>query len=240
MNGPETDRVRRFFDDLAPTYLPVHGKPEPLIDRHIGMLLRYGRFAPDMTVLDLGCGPGFHLHKLSPMLGHGIGIDLSEGMVREARRKSIGSGANLTFRVDDATSLATVADHSVDRVISIGALEHIPDKCAVFRQVARVLRPGGRFVGLCSNGDYAWHTVIGPGLHLETRQLPSDSFLTRDQVGRYAEMSGMQLSDVGYWSFVPSGDMPRPIAWLMHALDLAGRGGLKSLLWGGLRFVMRR
>ncbi len=240
MNGPDEDQVRAFFDQLAPRYVPVHGSPGRLIDRIIILLRRYGRFGPDHTVLDLGCGPGFHLKKLSPMFRHGIGIDLSEQMVSEARRETAGSASNLSFRVDDATKLATVADQSIDRVISVGALEHIPNKYSVFQQVSRVLRRDGRFVGFVGNGDYVWHTVIGPRLRLETRQLPSDLFLTAGQVRRYARMSGLELLDIDYWSFVPSGDMPLPIAWLMHSLDLVGSAGFRRLLWGGLRFVIRR
>ena len=93
-----------------------------------------------------------------------VGTDVSAAMVEVASRlaEAINAGPNVSFRVDPAEELGTVADASVDVVICVGSLEHIPDKARVLSQVRRVLVPGGRFVCLTPNGDYGWYRHAAP------------------------------------------------------------------------------
>ena len=98
--------------------------------------------APGMRVLDLGCGVGHLLAWLGRRVpGRYHGIDLSLNSVRAARcaaervEVSVGDAGRLPFR-----------DASYDRVVSNGAAHHLPDVPAAFREIRRVLRPGGRVV----------------------------------------------------------------------------------------------
>ncbi|MDQ7029294.1 MAG: glycosyltransferase [Ardenticatenia bacterium] len=91
-------------------------------------------------VLDLGCGDGHFAATAfqEPLL---VGLDLQEALVREARER----GAYRYPLVASATHLP-VADDTFGTVIANCVVEHIPDIEAVLSEVARVLRPGGRFL----------------------------------------------------------------------------------------------
>jgi len=106
---------------------------------------------PGETVLDLGSGGGFDVfiaaRKVGPS-GRAIGVDMTPEMLARARgnvaayRKATGL-ANVEFRLGEIEHLP-VADASVDAVISNCVINLSPDKPQVWREIARVLRPGGR------------------------------------------------------------------------------------------------
>jgi len=101
------------------------------------------------NVIDLGCGPAVQLGQIA-QLNPSIqfhGVDLSPTMLEMANRNVEQLGLrNVQLSQADITELAGIADHSVDGVISTMALHHLPThehlrRC--FRQINRVLRPGG-------------------------------------------------------------------------------------------------
>ncbi|MCA8979641.1 MAG: arsenite methyltransferase [Planctomycetes bacterium] len=99
------------------------------------------------TVVDLGSGAGLDLliaaRKVGPE-GRVIGIDMTDAMLDEARRNVARAGAdNVELRKGLIESLP-LEDDSVDWVISNCVINLSPDKPAVFRELARVLKPGGR------------------------------------------------------------------------------------------------
>ena len=103
---------------------------------------------PGMTVLDLGSGAGFDaflaLNRVGAT-GRVIGVDMTDDMLALARQNAEKRGAaNVEFRKGFIESLP-VESASVDYVISNCVINLSPDKPAVFREIARVLKPGGRF-----------------------------------------------------------------------------------------------
>ena len=101
-----------------------------------------------MTVLDLGSGAGFDAflawRKVGPN-GRVIGVDMTGDMLARARDNAAKLGAtNVEFRQGFIEKLP-VDDNSVDLVISNCVINLSTDKPAVFREIARVLKPGGRF-----------------------------------------------------------------------------------------------
>lgn len=100
------------------------------------------------TVLDLGSGAGndvFVARRLVGEAGKVIGVDMTEAMVEKARLNNEHMGyTNVEFRLGDIESLP-VSDTSVDVVISNCVLNLVPDKRAAYREILRVLKPGGRF-----------------------------------------------------------------------------------------------
>jgi len=103
------------------------------------------------TVVDLGSGGGLDVFlaaaKVGPT-GRAIGIDMTPEMVKLARRNAArgNNGApftNVEFHLATIDKLP-LADNSVDCVISNCVINLAPDKTAVFREIARVLKPGGR------------------------------------------------------------------------------------------------
>jgi SAM-dependent methyltransferase len=99
------------------------------------------------TVVDLGCGGGLDVllaaAKVGPK-GKAIGIDMTPQMLELARRNAEKAGAaNAEFHHATIDRLP-LPDASADCVISNCVINLAPDKPAVFREIARVLRPGGR------------------------------------------------------------------------------------------------
>src|SRR5260370_20365988 len=98
--------------------------------------------AEPTTILDVGCGTGRLLRaaKARWLNAQLIGVDPAEGMVEVARHLA----PAITFHVGSAEALP-LPDASVDVVLSTVSFHHWGDQAAAIREVARVLRPGGRF-----------------------------------------------------------------------------------------------
>lgn len=106
---------------------------------------------PGETVLDLGSGAGFDVFLAAQAVGpsgRAVGVDMTSAMLAKARRNATAfterTGlSNAEFRLGEIEHLP-VADASVDVVISNCVLNLSPDKPQVWREIARVLKPGGR------------------------------------------------------------------------------------------------
>ncbi len=102
---------------------------------------------PGMTVLDVGCGAGFDLYVAAQLTGPSgmvMGVDLTEAMMMLARENLKKSGiANADVGRIDGEGLP-FGENTFDRVISNGVINLSPDKEALFGEIYRVLRPGGR------------------------------------------------------------------------------------------------
>ncbi len=106
-----------------------------------------GRIEPGQTVLDLGCGAGTDLLVAAQMVGlegRAIGVDMTPAMLARARESAAEMGlANVELHEALIESLP-LADETADVVVSNGVIDLVPDKDAVFAEIDRVLRPGGR------------------------------------------------------------------------------------------------
>jgi SAM-dependent methyltransferase len=106
---------------------------------------------PGEVVVDLGSGGGFDIfiaaRKVGPT-GKAIGVDMTADMVSKARKNAAAFATktgldNVEFRLGEIEHLP-VADNSVDVIISNCVINLSPDKPQVWRELARVLKPGGR------------------------------------------------------------------------------------------------
>jgi SAM-dependent methyltransferase len=102
---------------------------------------------PGEVVVDLGSGGGMDVFLASPLVGPSgkvIGIDMTQEMIERARTNAQNGGyLNVEFYLGTIDRLP-LADGSVDCVISNCVINLAPDKPAVFHEIARVLKPGGR------------------------------------------------------------------------------------------------
>jgi SAM-dependent methyltransferase len=102
---------------------------------------------PGEVVVDLGSGGGMDVFLASPLVGPSgkvIGIDMTQEMIERARTNAQNGGyLNVEFYLGTIDHLP-LADGSVDCVISNCVINLAPDKAAVFHEIARVLKPGGR------------------------------------------------------------------------------------------------
>jgi arsenite methyltransferase len=106
-----------------------------------------GPLAPGQRVLDVGCGAGTDSLVAAQMVapdGAVTGIDMTDEMLAKARAGARELEAeNVEFVAGEAEDLP-FDDGSFDVVISNGVIDLVPDKDAVFSEILRVLRPGGR------------------------------------------------------------------------------------------------
>jgi arsenite methyltransferase len=114
-----------------------------------GAPVRHLQLKPGETMLDLGSGAGVDVFLAAGQVapgGRAIGVDMTPQMVDRARDNARKGGfENVEFREGRLESLP-VDDGSVDAVTSNCVINLVPDKSSVFREVARVLKPGGRMV----------------------------------------------------------------------------------------------
>ena len=100
-------------------------------------------------VLDLGSGAGFDAFLAAQRVGESgkvIGVDMTREMIEKARMNSEKLKiSNMEFRLGEIEKLP-VPDNSVDVVISNCVINLSPDKSAVFKEIHRTLKPGGRIV----------------------------------------------------------------------------------------------
>ncbi len=152
---------------------------------------------PGEVLLDLGSGGGFDAFLAGPMVGASgrvIGVDMTPEMLAKARkniatyRERTGLD-NVEFRLGEIERLP-VADGTVDAVISNCVINLSPDKAQVWREIARVLKPGGRVavsdlallqplpVAVAEMGEALVGCVAGAVLVSETERLVRDAGLS--------------------------------------------------------------
>ena len=98
------------------------------------------------SALDVGCGYGADATELAKRLrpgGRTTGVDISEAMIAEARRRAQGTGLDVNFQVADALDLPFEDDEfDVCRIETV--LQHVADPGQAVTEMVRVTRPGGR------------------------------------------------------------------------------------------------
>jgi arsenite methyltransferase len=139
--------------DKKPYTVPDHPVPESELGLSCGNPLAFGYINKGDVVLDLGSGAGKDVFLAAQKIGdagRAIGVDMTPEMLKLARKNAVKffetTGlANVEFREGKIEALPA-DDASVDVVISNCVINLSPDKSQVFREVHRVLRPGGRMI----------------------------------------------------------------------------------------------
>jgi len=106
-----------------------------------------GEICPGEYVVDVGCGAGFdslNAARLVGPQGRVVGVDMTPAMLEKTRQATSKAGVdNVDFRQGYVEDLP-LPDEWADVVISNGVVNLCPDKAAVFQEMYRVLKPGGR------------------------------------------------------------------------------------------------
>jgi SAM-dependent methyltransferase len=174
----------------------------------------YFPMRPGQRVLDLGCGEGRHVIAACALNGvDAVGVDLSLKDLATARQRmqdfrgeaDEDSGLFLLL-AGDALRLP-FADASFDAVICSEVLEHIPDYRSALTEIARVLKPGGRFCAsvprpwcerICWRLSRDYHQVLGGHLRIfNISRLRSD--IENQELEFYFEHGAHALHSIYWW-----------------------------------------
>ena len=113
----------------------------------VGYPFRAGAVRPGDTVLDVGSGSGTDTLLAALLVGpegRVIGLDMTPAMLRKLERNAAAAGADHVEALQGEAEDVPLPDGSVDVVTSNGVINLVPDKRRAAREIARVLRPGGR------------------------------------------------------------------------------------------------
>jgi arsenite methyltransferase len=135
--------------------------PDATVESFAGVANHWllGRIDPGEVVLDLGCGAGTDLLVAAQMTGPAgrvIGVDMTTSMLDRVRSSATVMGITNIELHESLIEELPLDDASVDVVISNGVIDLVPDKDAVFDEIDRVLRPGGRL----QFADVVIHTEV--------------------------------------------------------------------------------
>ncbi len=112
----------------------------------------------EQRVLDIGTGPGFYAIILARRGCRVTAVDLSEGMLAEARRNAGELAERIDFRRMDAQKL-DLPDESFDVIVTRNLTWNLQDPAGAYREWKRVLRPGGVLL----NFDANWYAYLTDG-----------------------------------------------------------------------------
>lgn len=140
---------RAWAEDLGYPAEELACVPEASVESFAGVANHFalGSIESGATVLDLGCGAGTDLLIAAQMVGptgRAIGIDITPTMVERARASARQMDLENVEVHEGLIERVPLPDDSIDVVISNGVIDLVPDKEAVFAEIERVLRPGGR------------------------------------------------------------------------------------------------
>ena len=152
---------RAWAEDLDYPQPELSRVPDATVGSFAGVANPFslGRIAPGETVLDLGCGAGTDLLIAAQMAGPTgsvIGVDMTPAMLHRARDSAAAMGLTNVELHESLVERLPLPDAGVDVVISNGVIDLVPDKDAVFSELDRVLRPGGRL----QLADVVIHTEV--------------------------------------------------------------------------------
>lgn len=138
------EQRRRILDQFTRQAVPfskLHGNDDSAIPQ---LLIDTAAIGPDDEVLDVACGPGLVACEVARVARRVAGVDLTPAMIEQAQARQWSLGLdNMLWSVGDADPLA-FADRSFSKVITRYTFHHFSNPAAVFDEMVRVCRPGGR------------------------------------------------------------------------------------------------
>ncbi len=153
------------------------------------------KLSPASRLFDVGCGPGGPLTFIVGLVGcHGSGADVSAKALTAGRARvaSLQLGGLVTLIEADLNEAIPLASRSFDAVMSFDAILHLRERLSVFREVARVLIPEGRFLFIDAGvitGSISDEEIRLRAIHGYTQFVPSGFN------ERMLELAGFQVID---------------------------------------------
>jgi ubiquinone/menaquinone biosynthesis C-methylase UbiE len=141
----DSRQQQQHYDRVAASYLENLSYPhtEEYFKYLDDALLKVIGDKPLGDTAEICCGRGEAVRLLAGRLRHGVGVDISLAMLESAQRDL--TRPDLLFVQGDATHLPLQSGR-FDHVFMLGGIHHVNDRATLFREVFRILKPGGRFI----------------------------------------------------------------------------------------------
>lgn len=235
MTGVDRQRVQSSFHRGAAAY-DQHTPVQQRVLQHLMQQIGQYSFAPDATVLDIGCGTG----RLMELLGQRVpntaltGLDLAPNMLQQAAERL---PATVRLVQGDAEQLP-FADSSFQLVLSSSTFQWLDALPCCFGEVRRVLEPEGLFLfSLFGEGTLyelreSWHqALVNAGRGAAEHHTGVHRFHDSEQVRDALELSGFR--DCVVWSRLEQVWYP-DVPHLLQAIKRIGAGTSRPPSGGGL------
>lgn len=202
---PSTREIRTRWDNVAKSLAQHHTSFRDRVARLVlePALIKLLRDVSGTKLLDAACGDGWLSRRLAHQGARVTGIDFSERMIELARRHS--SDHDSCFMVDDLTSLRSIRSEEFDVIVCHMALMSIPRFDKAFSELARVLRPGGRFLWSVLHPCFlSLNDFRGLGWTKKQSHWYPRNIKTTFRVDRYFDQAGQLVSvlpDRPVWHF---------------------------------------
>ena len=147
----------KFFDGHAPVYMDNCFTKNTI--QEVDFLVEELRLKPNATILDVGCGTGRHAIELARRGYMVTGVDLSSGMLAEAKKSAKKAKVSVNWVHANATSMPIYQKYDAVICLCEGAFgllgrgdDALEQPMAILRGVARALKPGARCLFTVLNG----------------------------------------------------------------------------------------
>ena len=218
---------QRFRANMSTSYF---------LRRRIDIIKSLADFSGDECVLEVGCGTAFHLFSLSEYFNYGIGVDVSEKMLEMCTRNSryLEQVDKLKFICDDAETLEQIASESINVVFFVGLIEHLLNPLRFLESCRKILKPGGKLIGITPNRYSPWYNLIGPLVRKSMKHLSTDRYYSKRELCDMLSSTGFTDCTLNYWGFVPPGDFPAILSSILRKCEIVAEKSFLRVLAGGL------
>lgn len=187
---PKSDK---FWDKIAERYAKNPVSDEETYQRKLAETQSF--FRPNMRILEFGCGTGTTAVHHAPHVQHIDATDISEKMLEIGRGKAREAGiANITFTRGTLAEF-NAEDASLDGVLGLNVIHLLPDRQAVFAEVARILKPGGIFVSstVCLGHSFLRFIKLVAPLGKMMGLMPDVFILTEEELANEVTRAGLKI-----------------------------------------------
>jgi ubiquinone/menaquinone biosynthesis C-methylase UbiE len=158
------------------------------------------RLTRSSRVLDVACGPGIVAEALAPGTGEVVGCDMTPEMLEKARERCAKAGLDNTRFTPGRAEALPFPDASFDVVVSRSAVHHFPDPPAAFREMARVVKPGGRVITVdVQSSEVAEEAALHNALEI-LRDPSHVRMLPKSELHRAITSAGLVVEDAITWT----------------------------------------
>ena len=167
-------------------------------------------------VLDAGCGQGYLARLLAERGAHVIGVDLSKRFIEIARQYEKKNSLGIKYIKADLAHVTQLKNNCFDLIVSVYVLCDVRDYDKAVGEMARVLKPGGRFIFLIEHPCFNWQSG-------GWKRVPADSLRTEDSMYLMVKDYFRRGTQESQWGKLPLLlTFIRPLSDYFHSLKKHG------------------